>query len=142
VPVRVKESHPALKLGDYSTTTILPGESFAAFETLHRDLISELAPNSALADDIVATIARLTWRKRNLATFRTAPNVRFKYQMVMRREFSRLQPAQALPPELGKLPFHELLLNDAKLWEEIHAGEAAARRSSETTPTRWRRSAK
>jgi hypothetical protein len=69
MPVRVKESHPVLKHGGYSTTGILPGESVAAFEKLHRDVISELAPNSALAHDIAATIVRLVWRKQNVATF-------------------------------------------------------------------------
>jgi hypothetical protein len=40
----VENTHPALKHGGYSATTILPGEDAAAFEKLHRDLIAELSP--------------------------------------------------------------------------------------------------
>jgi hypothetical protein len=58
----VNKNHPALKHGGYSTTTILPTESVAEFEELHKDLISELEPNGALADDIVATITRMVWK--------------------------------------------------------------------------------
>jgi hypothetical protein len=61
---------PAFKHGAYAATTVLPGEDPKAFERLHRDLIAELTPNGALEDDIVATIARLVWRKQNLATLR------------------------------------------------------------------------
>jgi hypothetical protein len=95
----VNKNHPALKLGGYSTTTILPAESVAEFEKLHKDLISELVPNGALADDIVATITRMVWRKRNLLTFRIAEVARFKYEIVMRREFSRMLPEQTPPRE-------------------------------------------
>jgi hypothetical protein len=38
---RVKKRHPALKHGGYATTTILPGESSAEFEKLHRKLIAK-----------------------------------------------------------------------------------------------------
>jgi hypothetical protein len=84
---RVKKCHPALRHGGYATTTILPGESAAEFEKLHRKLIAELTPNGALEEDIVATMARLLWRKQNLATFRIAALARrrceqLKYQMV------------------------------------------------------------
>jgi hypothetical protein len=72
MPVRVKKRHSALKHGAYSATTILPGERAAEFEKLHRNLIAELTPEGALEDDIVATIARLLWRKQNLAKFRNA----------------------------------------------------------------------
>jgi hypothetical protein len=73
---QVQKTHPALKHGGYSATTILPGEDSAAFEKLHRDLIVEFSPKGALEQDIVATIARLVWRKQNLATFRRAELVR------------------------------------------------------------------
>jgi hypothetical protein len=72
VSVRFKKIHPALKHAGYSATTLLPGEDAAAFEKLHRALIAEFAPDGALEEDIVADIARLTWRKQNLATFRIA----------------------------------------------------------------------
>jgi hypothetical protein len=67
---RFNKVHPALKHAGYSATTLLPGEDSAAFETLHRALIAEFTPIGALEEDIVADIARLTWRKQNLATFR------------------------------------------------------------------------
>jgi hypothetical protein len=50
MPVRVKKSHSALKHGGYSATTILPGESKADFEKLHRDLIDDLTPNGSLEE--------------------------------------------------------------------------------------------
>jgi len=70
--VRVKKLHPALKHAGYSATGILPGESAAEFEKVHRGVIKDLAPNGVIEDDIVATMARLLWRKQNLATFRIA----------------------------------------------------------------------
>jgi hypothetical protein len=63
---------PALKHGGYSGTTLLPGENPVSFEKLHNDLIAELAPVGRLEEDIVASIARLVWRKQNLSTYRLA----------------------------------------------------------------------
>jgi hypothetical protein len=70
--VRVKKHHPALKHAAYTSTGVLPGENPAEFDKLHRDLIDELGPNGALEKDIVATMARLVWRKKHLKTFRIA----------------------------------------------------------------------
>jgi hypothetical protein len=75
--------HPALKHGGYSATSVLPGERRADFEKLHRDLIAELVPTGALEDNIVATIARLTWRKQNLAIFRIAEHARDRQQQII-----------------------------------------------------------
>src|SRR5215470_11676480 len=69
---RPNKVHPALKHAGYSATTLLPGEDPAAFEKLHRALIHEFAPVGTLEEEIVADMARLTWRKQNLATFRIA----------------------------------------------------------------------
>jgi hypothetical protein len=69
---RLNKVHPALKHAGYSATTLLPGEDPAAFEKLHRALIHEFAPLGTLEEEIVADMARLTWRKQNLATFRIA----------------------------------------------------------------------
>jgi hypothetical protein len=82
MPISVKKRHPALKHGGYSATTILPGENAAEFEELHKKLIAEWAPNGVLEDDIVATMARLLWRKQNLATFRIAELVRGRCQQI------------------------------------------------------------
>jgi hypothetical protein len=89
MPDRVKKSHPALRHAGYSTITVLPGESAAQFENLRRKLIDELTPNGALEEDIVATMARVLWRKQNVATCRIAELARrrceqLKYQMVPR----------------------------------------------------------
>ena len=52
---RVNRNHPALKHGAYSATAVLPGESRAAFEKLHRDLIAELTPSGVLEDILLRT---------------------------------------------------------------------------------------
>src|SRR5215813_6492034 len=70
--IQLNKLHPALKHAGYSATTLLPGEDPAAFEKLHRALIHEFAPLGTLEEEIVADMARLTWRKQNLATFRIA----------------------------------------------------------------------
>src|SRR5262245_47088993 len=72
MPTRFNKVHPALKHAGYSATTLVPGEDAAAFEKLHRAVIAEYSPVGALEEDIVADIARLMWRKQNLATFRIA----------------------------------------------------------------------
>jgi hypothetical protein len=69
---RSKKPHPALKHGGYSALTLLPGEDPTALEKLHKTLVAEFAPNGALEEDIILTIAHLTWRKQNLGTFRLA----------------------------------------------------------------------
>jgi hypothetical protein len=74
---------PALKHGIYSATIVLPGENRADFEKLHRGLIAEFAPIGALEEDTVTTMARLIWRKRNLATIRTAELARKRYAEII-----------------------------------------------------------
>ena len=79
---RFNKVHPALKHAGYSATTLLPGEDSAAFESLHRALITEFIPVGALEEDIVADIARLTWRKLNLATFRIAELAKERHRKI------------------------------------------------------------
>ena len=67
---------PALKHGGYTATSVLPGESRAAFEKLHRNLITEFSPSGVLEDDIVMTMAHLLWRKQNLMTLHLADRAR------------------------------------------------------------------
>src|SRR5215831_8821835 len=69
---RLNKVHPAVKHAGYSATTLLPGEDPAAFEKLHQALTDEFTPVGALEEEIIADMARLTWRKQNLATFRIA----------------------------------------------------------------------
>jgi hypothetical protein len=80
----LKKFPPALKHGGYSTTTLLPGEDPAEFEKLHERLVVELAPAGALEEDIVQTIARLLWRKKNLASFRIAAQARERFSAIVR----------------------------------------------------------
>ncbi len=90
--IQVKKLHSALKHAGYSATTILPGENAAEFEKLHRDLIAELAPNGAIEDDIVATIAHLLWRKQNLATFRIAELARIRRDRIFYEILPQAEP--------------------------------------------------
>jgi hypothetical protein len=69
MPLGSKRIPPALKHGAYSEVTLLPGEDPDEFAELHRGLIAEFAPNGRMEEETVATIARLTWRRQNLARF-------------------------------------------------------------------------
>jgi hypothetical protein len=86
VLVAVNKIPPALKHAAYSATTLLPGEDAAAFDKLHQALIAEFAPVGALEEDIVSEIARLTWRKQNLATFRTAELAQERFEEICREK--------------------------------------------------------
>ena len=52
--------------------TLMPGEDAAAYEELHAQLVAELRPSGVLEEEIVSSVARLVWRRRNLATLRAA----------------------------------------------------------------------
>jgi hypothetical protein len=82
-----KKRHPAFKHGGFSSTAVLPGENPAEFEHLREALMVELAPRGALEESIVADIARLEWRKRNLATFSHAENVRALWSEIREKRF-------------------------------------------------------
>jgi hypothetical protein len=94
VSTRFNKVHPALKHAGYSATTLLPGEDSAAFETLHRALIAEFTPVGALEEDIVADIARLTWRKQNLATFRIAKLAKERHQEIQYEKIDGIDPVE------------------------------------------------
>ena len=80
---RVSRIPSALKHGAYSATAVLPGESQAEFEKLHRGLIAEFFPSGLLEDDIVMNMARLLWRKQNLLTFQIAESARSRYWQII-----------------------------------------------------------
>jgi hypothetical protein len=61
---------------------VLPGENRAEFEKLHREIVTEFNPSGALENDIVASMARLLWRKKNLRTFDTAKFARSRYSAI------------------------------------------------------------
>jgi hypothetical protein len=64
-----KRLPPALKHGAYSEAALLPGEDPAEFKALHKGLIADLRPNGRMEEETVLSIARLTWRRQNLARF-------------------------------------------------------------------------
>jgi len=84
---------PALRHGGYSGMTLLPGEDRVAFEKLHADLIDEFAPNGLLEQDIIAELAHLVWRKRNLSTYHLAKKAKDQYSAI----YSILSPAADWP---------------------------------------------
>lgn len=93
---RVKRSHPALKHGAYSAMGVLPGESQADFEKLHRDLISEHAPAGVHEKHIVLKMAHLIWREKNLGTLHITPHVRKRHSAIPQEKLSTIKEE---PPE-------------------------------------------
>ena len=87
---RVKRNHPALKHGAYSATAVLPGESQAAFEKLHRDLITEHAPSGVHEEHIVMSLAGLIWRDQNLETLNIAKHAENRYQAILQEKREKL----------------------------------------------------
>jgi hypothetical protein len=69
MPTKRKRPPPALKHGAYSEAALLPGEDPAEFRALHEGLIADFKPNGRMEEETVLSIARLTWRRRNLARF-------------------------------------------------------------------------
>jgi hypothetical protein len=107
---RVKRSHPALKHGAYSVTGVLPGESQADFEKLHRDLISEHAPAGVHEKHIVLKMAHLIWRDKNLGTLRIVPHVEERYSAILQEKLSTIKekpPADAFLAAYGPEPESE-----------------------------------
>jgi len=54
--VHMKKPFSAYKHGGYTATAVLPGESGAEFEKLHRDIIAELDPVGALEEEPLRTL--------------------------------------------------------------------------------------
>jgi hypothetical protein len=83
MPARVNKVHPALKHAGYSASTILPGESAAEFEKLHRDLIAEFSPNGRYEEHLIASMAQVAWRLQNLEIFRIVQRARARLQQLI-----------------------------------------------------------
>jgi hypothetical protein len=96
---KLKKRHPALKHGGFSSTPVLPGENPAEFEDLQEALMVELAPRGVLEEGIVADIARLVWRKQNLATFRRAEDARAVWFELRERKFYEKNPDAPATPD-------------------------------------------
>ena len=130
--IRIDRLHPAVKHGAYSATTVLPGESRAEFEKLHRGLIDELAPSGVLEDDIVMTIARLVWRKQNLATLRIAGRAQARRAAIVNEKLD-VAPAflitkefkQVDPKELTRVAEREAQEELGEIYEFVEIGSAA-----------------
>lgn len=75
--------YPALKHGAYSAVAVLPGESKADFDKLHRQLIDEYAPNGVHEEHIISNMAQLIWRLQNFETLCLAKAARDRCQAIL-----------------------------------------------------------
>jgi hypothetical protein len=124
----VQNTHPALKHGGYSVTTILPGEDAAAYEKLHRDLVAELSPKGVLEEDIVAEIAHLMWRKQNLAIFGRAERARERREAIRsQRAKDALAERNAANSRLSERLRYPLELSPAEREAAAQAADELAR---------------
>jgi hypothetical protein len=105
---RIDRLHPAVKHGAYSAAALLPGESPAEFEKLHRDLIAEFAPFGVLEDDIVMTMARLVWRKQNLTTLRIAERAQARRAAIVDEKLEVSFPLPLITRGSDEVDFKEL----------------------------------
>jgi hypothetical protein len=119
MPIRIDRLHPAVKHGAYSATAVLPGESPAEFEKLHRGLIAEFAPSGVLEDDIVMTMARLVWRKQNLPTLRIAERAQAHREAIVNEKLN-VYPLPLTTKELNQVDPKELRREaDSEAQEEL-----------------------
>jgi hypothetical protein len=116
VPNRANKTHPALKHAGYSAATILPGEDAAAFDRLHQKLAAEFNPARPLEESIVADMARLMWRKQNLATYRIPEQVKKYCSWIASKKVS------AAPPR-----------SDIFIWEEMDGSPEYREQFAEAT---------
>jgi hypothetical protein len=116
--VRIKKGHSALKHAGYSATSILPGESEAEFAKLHEDLVREWVPKGALENEIVASMAHLLWRRKNLATFRVAE--------LAQRRMTKIR--SAMVPEVGPPKSEESVEFERTFSEKWQSAESQGRR--------------
>ena len=112
-----EKRHSALKHAGYSATSLLPGESAVEFGKLQQELIAEFTPNGAFEDEIVAAMAHLLWRKKNLATFRIAELA----QQRMTQIRSAMMPGMGVPKSDESVEFETTYI------EKWHAAETQAR---------------
>src|SRR5262245_1267940 len=94
----IEKIYPALKHGGYAATALLPGEDFDEFQKLHDRLMADFAPAGPLEEHTVATIARLMWRKQNLATYRRAELARGHRNAIKQKKMSQ---ARLKPPAIS-----------------------------------------
>lgn len=129
----------AFRHGAYCQTDVLPGEDAAAFKKLHDDLVAEFLPHGAVEENIVADLARLYWRKQNMATYRLAelarsrhseifnemnPRPDFNFALVTEKEAVEEQAREELGEawdliEIGKLATVEYLLQELSVADRL-----------------------
>ncbi len=63
----------------FAASAVLPGEDAEDFTDLLNLLRGRLQPFSYLEEDLVVTIAKLSWRKRRLGIFRVAADARARF---------------------------------------------------------------
>jgi hypothetical protein len=100
--VRIKRALAAIRHGGYSTN-LLPGESAADFEELHRQLISEWKPNGAYEKAEIANLAQALWRRQNLGVFRLAEYAQRRMRQIQDEVFSAIEAPQGDPPQSSEL---------------------------------------
>jgi hypothetical protein len=112
----------ALKHGAYSAlTAVLPGEDPAEFKKLHEKLVAEYKADDPLEQDSVTNVARLIWRKQNLATYRLAAAASARVDKINAELIPRLRTKYTF-----SLPSYEEPVGEPPTPEEIRAGAAAA----------------
>jgi len=84
MPIKRKRLPPALKHGAYSEAALLPGEDPAGFKALHKGLVADFRPNGRMEEETVLSIARLTWRRQNLARFEAGQFSHYVFETLKR----------------------------------------------------------
>jgi hypothetical protein len=117
VPKRANPILPNLQHGGYSALALLPGEDPSSFKKLHRGVVAELRPQGRLEEDIVADIARLSWRKQNIANYQVTQ------VCAVVAEVLTIAARTELPPRLEKEREEQLAEAFSALQRKIEAGE-------------------
>jgi hypothetical protein len=104
----------------------LPGEDAAAFKKLHDDLVAEFLPHGVFEENIVADLARLCWRKQNLATYRLAERARSRHAEIREMNEDRNYDARMEQlVEAGRLGEEELTTREETRAENDEVDEQA-----------------
>jgi hypothetical protein len=112
----------ALKHGAFSNLAVLPGEDPAEFKKLHDKLVAEYKADDPIDQDIVTNIARLIWRKQNMASYGLAAAAHARVEKIN----GELIPRQRTKYTVS-LPSYEEPVGEPPTPEEIRAGAAAAK---------------
>jgi hypothetical protein len=92
----------------FAASAVLPGENREEFDLLVTVLRDRLEPVGYLEEELVVSIAELSWRKRRLGIFRTAANVRARFGAYFAEG----------DVELGVIRFYQHKLDDLRIMAE------------------------